>query len=110
MQQSRSDRSGGIGVAISADIRARRDLRRRIISHRLVCGIAHDADTHRSRHSNGPDSIHSVARELAAYHDYTDHHGDRSLSPVLAAVRNPRFRSAAAALLAVTAADAHLLP
>jgi hypothetical protein len=110
MQQSRPYRSGRIGVAIPADSQTRRDLRRRTVSYRLVCGIAYDADAHRSRHSNQPDSVHSVARELATHHDHIHHHGDRSLSPVLTAGRSFRFCSTAAVLLAAAADDARLLP
>jgi hypothetical protein len=56
------------------------------------------------------DSVHSIARELAAHCDYANHHGDRSLSPVLTTGGISRFCSAAAALLVAPAADARLLP
>src|SRR5215472_3587303 len=93
----------------SAGSRTGCDLRRPPLSHRLVRGISDDADAHRSRHSNEPNSIHSIARELATHYDYAHHHGDRSLSPVLTAGRIPRFCSAAAVLLVAAGADARLL-
>ena len=60
--------------------RPERHLRRRAVPHRLVCRIADDADAHHPRHPHQPDSVHPIARELAAHHDHAAHHGHRRLS------------------------------
>ena len=62
--------------------RAGRNLRGRVVSHRLVRGIAYDTDAHRPRHSHQSDSVHSIAGELATHNDHSHHHGDRGLSSV----------------------------
>ncbi len=45
----------------------------------------HDADAHHPRHPHEPDSVHPVARELAADDDHHSDHGHRRVSAVFAA-------------------------
>ena len=60
------------------------NLRGRVVSHRLVCRIAHDPDAHHPRHSHESHSVHSVARQLATHYDHDHHHGICRVSSLFA--------------------------
>ena len=55
--------------------RSRSHLRRRAVSTPAGSSNPHDADAHHPRHPHEPDSVHPVARELAADHDHDSDHG-----------------------------------
>ena len=61
--------AGGNGPAFRRRHRSGQDLRRLAVSNRLVRRIDHDPDAHHPRHPHQPDSVHPVARKLAADHD-----------------------------------------
>ena len=73
------------------------NLRSRVVSHRLVCRIAHDADTHHPRHSNQSYSVHSVAGQLATHRDHDRHYGVCRVSSLFASRYITRVCSVAAA-------------
>src|SRR6266403_2384210 len=85
-------------------------VRGRAVPHGLVCGIADDADAHHSRDSHEPDSVHSIAGELATDDDDAADHGYRGLSAVFTAGDTIGFCSAAGTVLAASFGDAGLLP
>ncbi len=85
------------------------NLRRRAVSHRLVCRIADDPDAHHPRHSHQPDSVHPIARQLATHDDHDHHHGHWRVSALFAAGDLSGLCAAAATLLAAPALDLDLL-
>src|SRR5262245_54988502 len=85
------------------------NLRGRVVSHRLVCRIAHDADTHHPRHSHQSYSVHSIAGQLATHFDHGHHYGIGRLSALLASRDLTRICSTTATLLAASAVDVDLL-
>ena len=85
------------------------NLRGRVVSHRLVCRIAHDPDAHHPRHSHESHSFHSVAGQLAAHHDHDHHHGVCRVSSLFASRDFTRVCSATATLLAASDFDVDLL-
>src|SRR4029077_6307493 len=109
MRPPRSHASGRIGGPLWECHRARRYLCCRVISHRLVRGIANDTNTHRPRDSHQPYSVHSIASELATYNNDSHHYGDRGLSPIFSPSCVLRFCSIATAVLDALAAHACLL-
>src|SRR4029077_1126139 len=109
MRPPRSHASGRIGGPLWECHRARRYLCCRVISHRLVRGIANDTNTHRPRDSHQPYSVHSIASELATYNNDSHHYGDRGLSPIFSPSCVLRFCSIATAVLDAFAAHACLL-
>src|ERR1700730_10531191 len=109
MQPPRSGRTGGTCGALPNWGRLGTNLRRCVVSHWLVCRIAHDTDAYHPRHSHQPDSIRSIAGQLATHSDNRYHHGNSCVSSVFASRVLTRVRSATAALLAASPVDVDLL-
>ena len=72
------------------------------VSHRLVCGIAHDADPDHPRHPHPADSVPPGAGQHGADDHDGGHHGRGGLAAVFAAGADAEVRAAAGAVLAHT--------
>src|SRR5260221_14714996 len=101
-----ADRARG---PIFEGFQCRPELRRPVVSYRLVCRIAHDSNAHHPCHPHEPYPFRAVASLLAIDDDDHTYHGDWRLPALLSTGGGAGLCPAASALLAAPAGDLALL-